>query len=237
MKAGIIAAGTGERLAQRGISTPKPLIRIGDEPLIARVIRAAASVRATSVACIINDLTPELDQYLRSSTWPLPLEIVKKTTPSSMESLFSLAPLLADEPFLLFTVDAVFPFASLRRFLTKASSLSDAQGVLALTRFVDDEKPLWVRTDRYSRVTAIGDAARTSHYVTAGFYYFEPAIFHHVESARARGLGALRQFLGLLLDSGYRLYGLPVSKTIDVDHPEDIEIAEQYLKKSEGGNG
>jgi NDP-sugar pyrophosphorylase family protein len=237
MKAGIIAAGTGERLAQRGISTPKPLIRIGDEPLIARVIRAAASVRATSIACIINDLTPELDQYLRSSTWPLPLEIVKKTTPSSMESLFSLAPLLADEPFLLFTVDAVFPFASLRRFLTRASSLSDAQGVLALTRFIDDEKPLWVRTDRYHRVTAIGDAARASHYVTAGFYYFEPAIFHHVESARAQGLSALRQFLGLLLDSGYRLYGIPVSKTIDVDHPEDIEMAEQYVKKSERGNG
>ena len=237
MKAGIIAAGTGERMAQRGISTPKALIRVNDEPLIARVIRAAASVRATSIACIINDLTPELDRYLHASHWSVPLEIIKKTTPSSMESLFSLAPLLADEPFLLFTVDAVFPFASLKRFLTRASSLTDAQGVLALTRFVDDEKPLWVRTDRDHRVSAMGDAARTSPYVTAGFYYFEPSIFHLVEPARARGLNALRPFLGLLLDSGYRLYGLPVSKTIDVDHPEDIETAEQYVKQSERGKG
>ena len=237
MKTGIIAAGTGERLTRGGISVPKALIRIAGEPLIARAIRAAVSVQAKSVACIINDLTPELDRYLYSSTWPVPLDIIKKTTPSSMESLFSLAPLLADEPFLLLTVDAVFPFASLKRFLTKASSLSDAQAVLALTRFVDDEKPLWVKTDRVHRVRAMGDAARPTPYVTAGFYYFEPSIFHLVESARARRLSALRQFLGLLLDSGYRLYGLPVSKTIDVDHPKDIEMAEQYVKKSERSNG
>lgn len=235
MKAGIIAAGTGERLAAKGIPTPKPLIRIGGEPLIARVIRAAASVRVTSIACIINDLNPEVDSYLRSGAWPVPLDIIKKTTPSSMESLFSLAPLLADEPFLLLTVDAVFPFTSLKRFLARASALTDAQGVLALTRFVDDEKPLWVKTDQDHRITAIGDAARPSPYVTAGFYYFEPSIFHLIESARAQGLSALRQFLGLVLDSGYRLYGIPVSKSIDVDHPEDIETAEQFVKTSEKG--
>ena len=235
MKAGIIAAGTGERMTQGGVFTPKPMIRVGGETLIGRVIRAAASVRVASIACIINDLTPELDRYLRTDTWPVPLEIIKKTTPSSMESLFSLAPLLADEPFLLFTVDAVFPFASLKRFLTRSSSLTDAQGVLALTRFVDDEKPLWVRTDRNYRVKAMGDAARTSPYVTAGFYYFEPSIFHLVESARRSGLSALRQFLGLLLDRGYRLYGIPVSKTVDVDYPEDIDTAERYLKERKRG--
>jgi NDP-sugar pyrophosphorylase family protein len=237
MKAGIIAAGTGERLAARGISTPKPLVRINGEPLIARVIRAAASVRATSIACIINDLTPEVDRYLRTGAWPVPLDIIKKTTPSSMESLFSLAPLLADEPFLLFTVDTVFPFTSLKRFLARASSLNDAQGVLALTRFVDDEKPLRVRIDRNHRITAMGEGALTSPYVTAGFYYLEPSIFHLVEPARARNLGALRQFLGLLVESGYRLYGVPVSKTIDVDLPEDIGMAEQYVKTDRGGNG
>ncbi|HVN22520.1 MAG TPA: NDP-sugar synthase [Syntrophorhabdales bacterium] len=236
MKAGIIAAGTGERMTQGGIFTPKPMICVGGEPLIARAIRAAASVGVTSIACIINDLTPELDRYLRTKTWPVPLEIVKKTTPSSMESLFTLAPLLAIEPFLLFTVDAVFPFASLKRFLTKGSSLPDAQGVLALTRFVDDEKPLRVKTDRNHRVSALGDAAGTSRYVTAGFYYFEPSIFYLVESARARGLNALRQFLGLLLDREYRLYGIPVSKTVDVDHPEDIETAERYLTENARGD-
>src|SRR5271157_2764617 len=177
MKAGIIPAGTGERMTQGGIFTPKPMIRVGGEPLIARVIRAAASVRVASIACIINDLTPELDRYLRTNTWPVPLEIIKKTTPSSMESLFSLAPLLKDEPFLLFTVDVVFALKSLENFIQHASRLPRAKGVFALTHFIDDEKPLWVVTDDRKRITVIGERAAGSQYVTAGFYYITPDVF------------------------------------------------------------
>ena len=159
MKAAIIAAGQGKRLSKRGVDIPKPLIPIHKEPLIARAIRAAAHVKATSVACIVNDLNPAVACYLQSTPWPVPLELVVKTTPSSMESLFSLAPLLKDEPFLLFTVDAVFEFERLKKFLTEARRLN-GDGVLAVTRFVDDEKPLWVRFDRSHKMIALGDRVR-----------------------------------------------------------------------------
>lgn len=233
MKAAIIAAGRGERLVQRGVSIAKPLVTVGGEPLIARVIRAAAIVQATSVACIVNELEPTPADYLRSGPWPVPLELVTRTTPSSMESLFTLAPFLDKEPFLLFTVDAIFAFKTLQRFIGRARSLSVAQGVLALTRFIDDEKPLWVKTDTRARVLAMGESAGPSRYVTAGFYYFTPEIFAMIDTARLRKLNALRQFLGLLIEKGYALYGVPVSKTIDVDYPEDIEKAERYLKRVE----
>lgn len=234
MKAGIIAAGKGERLVRGGISVPKPLISIGGETLIARVIHAAANVKVSSVVCIVNDLNPAVANYLRSRSWPVPLEIVVKTTPSSMESLFSLAPLLHEEPFLLFTVDAIFGFKTLKRFLAKACALNEAKGVLALTQYIDDEKPLWVRMNRHHRIAVLGDAARPCRYVTAGFYYFKPDVFTMTEVARKLSLNALRQFLVLLTESGYSLYGVPVSKTVDVDHPEDIEKAENYLKEVEG---
>lgn len=42
MKAAIIAAGLGERMAKGGISTPKPLIPVAGRPLISRVINTAA---------------------------------------------------------------------------------------------------------------------------------------------------------------------------------------------------
>jgi len=228
MKAGIIAAGQGDRLIQGGILVPKPLVTIGREPLIARAIRAANHVGVTSIACIVNDLNPAVAEYLRSTSWPVPLELVVKATASSMESLFSLAPLLSNGPFLLFTVDAVFEFGVLRRFLTKARRRG-GDGVLAVTRFVDDEKPLWVKLDRGQRIVALGDGARPGRYITAGFYYFRPEIFSLIEAARARRLSALRQFLGLLLENRLSLYGIPVSKTVDVDTREDIEKANKYL--------
>jgi len=84
MKVGIIAAGKGERLTRGGITTPKPLLPVAGRPLIARIIDASAKLKAESVACIVNDLNPTVAGYLRSTPWPLPVELVVKTTPSSM---------------------------------------------------------------------------------------------------------------------------------------------------------
>lgn len=229
MKAAIIAAGIGERLTLGGIETPKPLVPVGGRPLIERIIRAAANLGMSSVACIVNDVKPDVAEFLQSTVWPIPLELKIKTTPSSMESLFCLEPFLRDEPFLLFTVDVVFGIATVEDFLSGAKKLSEAAGVLALTDYVDDEKPLWVRLDENSKISAMGESAKGSRYVTAGFYYFEPSIFSLIEPARQLNLTALRQFLGLLISEGYDLHGLPVAKTIDVDYPEDIEKAESFL--------
>ena len=229
MKAAVIAAGRGERLLKGGIAQPKPLVTVNGEPLIARTIRAAANVGATSVACIVNDLYPSVADYMRSTTWPVPLELVVKTTVNSMESLLGLAHLLT-EPFILLTVDAIYPFDTLERFVTEAKDIHAAHGVLALTRFVDDEKPLWAKIDSGRRITALGDNAIPTPFVTAGFYYFLPDIFKEMEMARSGNLNALRQFLRHLMENGYALYGLEVPKTIDVDYPEDVEKAEAFLR-------
>jgi NDP-sugar pyrophosphorylase family protein len=231
VKVGIIAAGTGERLARGGVHPPKPLVPLRGEPMIARLIRAAGRLKAESVACIVNDLDFSVSRYLRSRSWPLPLELVVRTTPNSMESLLALAPLLKGSPFLLSTVDAVFPFDALETLLEAGRTMAGAGGgVLALTTNLDDEKPLWTSIDAHHRIIAMGEnAAGSTPYATAGFYYFDPAIFSLAQMARARKLDALRRFLALLLESGYPLYGLPVSRTIDVDYPEDIAKAEDYL--------
>lgn len=234
MKAGIIAAGKGERLARANTGIPKPLISVCGEYLIDRIIRAAASVKVSSIVCIVNDLYPEVAEHLRSRSCPVPVELVVKTTPSSMESLFELSPLLGDEPFLLFTVDAVFEFKTLGRFVAEAQAIKKAQAVLALSEFVDDEKPLWVRVDPTHKIIVLGDSAKPSRFVTAGFYYFKPDIFAMIGAAREKKLNALRQFLGFLMENRFLLYGARVSKTVDVDYPEDIEKAETFLKEVEG---
>ncbi len=231
MKMGIIAAGTGERLTRRGIEIPKPLVPIAGTPLIARIIHAAARIGVTSVACIVNDLSPATADYLRSTTWPIPVDVLVKTTPSSMESLFSLRPLLEDGPFLLSTVDVVFGPDTLASFYQRVLQLTNGSGALALTRFIDDEKPLCAAIDDHGRITAMGEGAAGSGWITAGFYAFRPEIFRLVDEARGRRLSAFRQFLGLLVESGYAIYGIPVSKTLDVDHPEDIPKAEAFLKE------
>ncbi|MFQ5666227.1 MAG: NDP-sugar synthase [Candidatus Binatia bacterium] len=230
MKVGIIAAGRGERLRPGGWLQPKPLVPVGGKPLIDYALEAVTVAGLHEIACIVNEESRGVAEHCRSR-WPaLRFEFVQRSTPSSMESLFALRPLLAARRFVLLTVDAVFAPAVLPRFLRAGGGRADADGVLAVHGFVDDEKPLWVQLAGGRRITAIGRGAKDSGLVTAGFYAFEPVIFAEIDAARRLQLSALREFLGHLLARGYRLYGERVPKTVDVDRPEDITVAEAFVR-------
>jgi NDP-sugar pyrophosphorylase family protein len=229
MKAGIIAAGKGERLSLTGAPVPKPLVPILGEPMIARTIRALDAAGVDEVCCVINGLDPSVGEYLRSRRWPVPFRIVERATGNSLESFSLLVPFLEKEPFLIFTVDAVFRFSGLRRFLAATKALPGAEAVLAVTRFADDETPLSVRVDRSHVVREIGSKACSSPFVTAGFYWFRPTVLQLLNEAKKRELNAFRHFLCLIPESGYPTYAIAVSRTFDVDRREDIEKAEQYL--------
>jgi NDP-sugar pyrophosphorylase family protein len=146
-----------------------------------------------------------------------------------MESLFALRPHLNDEPFLLLTVDAVFGPTLLPSFLDQAARFRDADGVLGVHEFIDDEKPLRVALDESRRIVALAEDAAGSPVITAGLYVLSPRIFAEVEAARRENFTALRQFLRHLVRQDYRLYGAPVEKTVDVDRPEDIAVAEAFI--------
>jgi len=234
MKAGLIAAGLGERLRAYGLTLPKPLVPVAGRPLIDYVLAAVAAAGLRQVACIVNEESCGIEEHCRDR-WPhLAFEFIRRTTPSSMESLFTLRPLLAGERFVLLTVDAVFAPRVLDHFLAAAQARADAHAVLALSPFVDDEKPLYARLAADGRISALGPDAQPRDasdiaLVTAGFYVFDPAIFAEVACARDAGCTALRQFLGHLLRRGYHFYGERIGKTVDVDRPEDIAVAEAFV--------
>jgi NDP-sugar pyrophosphorylase family protein len=234
MRGGIIAAGHGERLARAGLGVPKALVPVAGRTLVEHTLDALGAAGVDRVACIVNEESGAVETHCRQRVTGLPLVFVRRTTPSSMESLFTLAPHLHDpgshEAFLVMTVDTIVAPAAVRDFVAAALARSDADGVLALSTFVDDEKPLRVARAADGRITAIGEEAARSPTVTAGFYVFRPTIFAEVAAARAAGFTALRHFLAHLVARGYRLYGEPVPKCIDVDRPEDLAAAEAFVR-------
>jgi len=229
MKAGIIAAGLGERFRSAGIATPKPLLHVGGKTLLRRAIESAAASGAETVALIVNAEFPEVARYVRAERWPAPVELTVKTTPSSMESFFALEPHLHDSPFLLTTVDAITAQGTLAA-LARAGLAAGPTGTLAVTSFVDDEKPLWVKLGAEEEIVALGATAMGSGWVTSGAYFFFPVVYDHVGEARRRKLSALREFLALLVEEGAPLHGFRAGDSVDVDRPEDVAVAEQFLK-------
>ena len=230
MKLAIIGAGEGSRLKEEGIATPKPLIKINGVPLIERIIRCAAANHLTSAELIINEAFAEVKEFLERSDFGIPVRCELRSTPSSMHTLFALQPRVDDSPFCMTTVDSVFRKEEFRNFVSFIRSTPDADGVLAITDYIDDEKPLCVRLDAARRILEFMDSAEHSHWATGGIYYFTPRIFQEIDLALSRKIERLRNFLRLLIERNYLLKAYPFSKIIDVDHRSDIAAAEEFLR-------
>ena len=115
MRYAIIAAGEGSRLASEGISQPKPLVRVGGEPLLGRLLRVFGENDAEEVAVVCRGSSPDVAAYLdaqqRARTGSAArLRFMVRSTPSSMHSLYALAPWLreGEGPVVVTTVDTVF---------------------------------------------------------------------------------------------------------------------------------
>jgi NDP-sugar pyrophosphorylase family protein len=232
LRAGILAAGRGERLRSHA-SPLKPLAIVSGETLIERVLKSMAEAGASEVVVIINEDSEVVRDHVTEKKWPFALRWIVETTPSSMHSFLRLIEVLAsdgnDGPFLVSTVDTVAGPNAYAEFMERAYRESAAV-TLALTSAGDDEKPLLVRlAAEESRIAAFGEG----EYATAGVYAVRPIILIEAEEARQDGVDALRKFFGRLLDRGYPLAGIPISRSIDVDHPADIETAEAFLRSAQ----
>jgi NDP-sugar pyrophosphorylase family protein len=228
MKAGIIAAGEGSRLAQSRPGTVKPMIIVAGKPLIHWVVDGLRSAGCREITVLTNTRGAAVAPYLSSAFPSVEFSFLTADTASSFESFRLVCLSLAEksDSFVVSTVDALISPEDVSRFVVECGG-AKADAGLALTRFVDDEKPLWADLDGTGFVTALGDAAKTKSFVTSGLYYATRKAAGLLPEASAHG--RLRDFLGSLVAAGARVSGVVLTKTLDVDRPDDLEAAELFL--------
>jgi NDP-sugar pyrophosphorylase family protein len=228
IEVGIIAAGEGSRLQEEGIQIPKPLVNLNGIPLIQRIIDLAYKTGSGSVTCIINENSEELERFLTNQHSELPLNLIVKSTPSSFHSFYHVSRFLKT-PFLLATADSVFKEEEFTAFLKYTLNRKDADVVVAVTNFIDDEKPLYANVNNDMRVKSFDDKNSDCEFVTGGLYLFKKDIQQEINEAVDKGISRLRNFLRFLVEKDYCFYAYPFSKIIDVDHISDIKKAEEFL--------
>ena len=236
MKFAIIAAGDGSRLAQEGITEPKPLVKVRGERLIDRLIRIFMGNNATEIVVICNEQMSDVAIHLKMiqdkglNGLPVPLRFVVKSTPSSMHSFYELRDFLRDEPFILTTVDTIFDE---REFHDYVLSFQDkiAQGIDALmgvTDYIDDEKPLYVGVDNVMRINGYYDNAQVdSHFISAGIYGLTAPSLDILEACIEKGESRMRNFQRALVAASLRIEAYLLTKVFDIDHIEDIRKADE----------
>jgi NDP-sugar pyrophosphorylase family protein len=207
------------------------LVKIQGTPIIERLARLFASQGADSISIIINTQQPGTLLLLKELQKELPIEIIVKDTPSSMHSLHTMSHLLRGDRFCLTTVDTLFHEDEFAAYI-KAFNESDGDGVMAVTDYIDDEKPLYIDTDSDMGIIAFRDTAGSgTRYISGGIYGLTPQALDILDECMASGMERMRNFQRRLVEGGMRLKAHPFTKIIDIDHAEDIAKAEKFLSE------
>ncbi len=242
MNFGIIAAGEGSRLVQEGVAFPKPLVPLNGEPMIGRLVRIFQENGAGRISIIVNEQMGEVREFVENlrKGLSIPVDLVVKTTPSSMHSFCELGKLLKGHGrFIVTTVDTIFREPGFSEYVKAyADAAEDVDGMMAVTSFVDDEKPLYVETDADMNIKAFLDSSAAScgedcagmlEFVSGGIYGLGDKAVDVLGECLGNGVSRMRNYQRALVSAGLRLKAFDMGKIIDVDHAGDIAKAEQFL--------
>jgi len=235
VKYAIIAAGEGSRLMEEGIKLPKPLVKLNGVSLIDRLIDIFIKNDAESISIIVNNEMKEVQAHIISlqSNVSVPLNVVIKSTPSSMHSFFELSQFLQEGKFCLTTIDTVFKEDEFSQFIRSFIADNECDGMMAVTDYIDDEKPLYVDVDANMAIKGFFDSSdQTLKYVSGGIYCLSSKAIQTLNHCMENGFSRMRNYQRQLVADGLNLKAFPFKKIVDVDHAEDIRKAEALLAQS-----
>ena len=227
----IIAAGEGSRLAQEGVKWPKPLVKLNGVALIDRLIDVFLRNNASSINIIVNEQMTEVQAHLKALRLPVPFHLLIKSTPSSMHSFYELSRIWQGEEICLTTVDTIFREEEFSGYIQTFRQEKTLDGLMAVTDYIDDEKPLYVQTNEQLDIVSFLDRTNGEcRYISGGIYCLRKPAIGVLEKAIQAGMSRMRNYQRQLIAEGLQLKAYPFSKIIDVDHAEDIVKAEAFVQ-------
>lgn len=199
--------------------------------MIKRLIDIMMQCNPESLSIIVNEQMTEVREYIEGLTLPVPLHLVVKSTPSSMHSFWEVSRAFpATGKFVLTTVDTIFREDEFRDYVEAFEASDDADGYMAVTSFIDDEKPLYIDVDDRMWITAFRDAPFDGvKYISGGVYGLTPPALGVLDRCMKEGVSRMRNYQRALVDAGLRLRAYPFKKIVDVDHAGDIATAEAFI--------
>ena len=222
----ILAGGHGARLAADGVETPKALVEVAGRPQIVHLIETFFELGCGSVTCMVRE-------GIRFS-FPPRAQVRSCRTPSSLHTLAEGLALVPPGPVFCAMVDTVMPMSDWRRLYGGVTDhlAAGSLAVLAVTPFVDDERPLYVTRNAAGLAVDISDHLAPPPLVTGGVYGLSPAA-RRVAADAVRTLPRMRAFLRLLVRRGGPVATVEIPRIIDLDHKRDLDAAEAWLSTVE----
>ena len=228
----ILAGGNGSRLKADGIETPKPMIKLGGEPMLGRLIKLLAQYDARKIIVAANSAVPVMFGYInRLMVEGYPVDIVPVNNDNSFLSLKSAAE-KSNHRFIGVTCDAVFEETEFGLFVARFMEMSDREGLMGLTRYIHDESPLYADINNKGLIKDYrygGEPFNGNKIISAGIYGLQRKMLEDVERKYGEPVSLNDFQQKLARDWTFKLRPYEFSAVIDVDTKHDLELAERFV--------
>ena len=231
MKTIILAGGKGTRLAPYTTIFPKPLVPIGDRPILEIIIRQLVRQGLGDILLSVGHLGELIEAYFQNGHRNIPglkLEYFRESQPLGTAGSLSMIPGL-DDTFLAMNGDILttLDYQSLIRYHR------EHQAALTIAMHQKDVKiDLGVlETNEHGALTCYREKPLYSFEVSMGIYVYEPHVLRYMQKGQYFDFPDL---VKLLLEKGEKIAGYRSQDYwLDIGRREDYELAQQEYNSRE----
>ncbi len=227
----VMAGGLGKRLRPLTDNTPKPLMRVGDKPILEHNVERLVAAGLTKLVFSVNYLGDQIKAYFGDgSRWGAQIEYVTEDRELGTAGPLSLIGREFSEPFLVMNADLLTKvgFRSLLDY-----HKSEGHEATLCVREYDFQVPYGVAQMENGRLTGIVEKPVHKFFVNAGIYVLAPSVLKRLKKGEPRDMPDLLEDLRVSRAGSVGCF--PVSEYwLDIGQLEDYRRAQREYPEQFG---
>ena len=187
MKAVILAGGLGTRLRPLTKSKPKPMLPIGEKPILEHLIEWTKKGGVKSIVICVSYLRKSIEDYFEDgSKFGVKIEYAISNKPLATAGQLKTAEEFIDDDFVCMYGDSIFNFSlknMIKQHVTKKSFVT-----MSLNEFKTNLPYGVIETSKNGKVTSWNEKPEIKGNVNMGCYVMNPNIFDLIPKNKAYGM-------------------------------------------------
>jgi dTDP-glucose pyrophosphorylase/CBS domain-containing protein len=222
----VMAGGFGKRLGSLTETTPKPLLPVGDKPILERIIEGLCKHGVVDIWLTTHYQAEQIRAHFGDgSKWGARIHYIHEETPLGTAGALSLLPKRFTTPFLLMNGDLLtrLNYRSLYRFHL------DVDAVMTVCiKEHDIRVPYGVVEIDHGMVHSLNEKPVSRFFINAGIYVLQPELLDHIPRNHRFNITELVE---RLFTEGKRVASFPIpGYWLDIGQMPDYEQAQEDVK-------
>jgi mannose-1-phosphate guanylyltransferase len=187
MKAVILAGGLGTRLQPYTTFLPKPMLPLGEKPLLEHLIDWLRRNKVDEIVLCVSYLRKTIEDYFEDgSRFGVKIEYAIADKPLATAGQLKTAEPFVDDTFVCVYGDSVFNF-DLKKMITQHKTKKSFI-TMSLHQYKTNLKYGVIETNKSGKVTAWNEKPEIKANINIGCYVMEPGIFSYIPQGKPYGM-------------------------------------------------